>query len=158
MKSQIAVFIIFAAGILQAKQQIDFINLQEGESINLTFESRGCFHHFIQTIVFTKRKVVNATLFKTDPVNSTPQLTKYVPVETLSLDETDLKKLNSLLRFYRTNKDSGCTTSDYICVKLLRDDQVILNEQYKDESGATYSRKDLLSIPTLLRRFSSTRL
>jgi hypothetical protein len=70
----------------------------------------------------------------------------------VSLSQADLDGLDALLKFYRTNSLTGCTTKDKISISHVRAGKVIATEDFVDASCRSRRVKGVLTIPALLAR------
>ena len=109
------------------EEPISFARLEANSIIKVHFESQGCFHHFVQHFMFTNDMSPQVQIMQPDQ----KRLTGHLAVE-------QLRRLDSLLKFYRETKHSlQCTTVDTIEVVLLRNGAVVKREHYTDDSGET---------------------
>ncbi|MEW6157176.1 MAG: hypothetical protein AB1813_07060 [Verrucomicrobiota bacterium] len=142
---------------LSAADKIDGFNkLAAGETLQMRFTSRGCFHFYTYDVTFTRKGKPTASVVAVRLEWVGPDITyrdaEWQELGALTLSESDLSGLETLLAFYRSNTNSGCTTKDTIKISQIRDGKVIATEQFTDASGSAHEVKGVLTIPSLARR------
>lgn len=109
--------------------------LKEGESLEIHYESRGCFHNSITDVVISEGVVRFLDIHmewdegKKEHVEVARNL-----VGRMVLAEADAAGLDALLMYYAGEPGGGCTTVDEITVKLMMDGEVKREAGYTDGS------------------------
>jgi hypothetical protein len=137
-------FLLVGCKAVSAPKQISFENLEKNESIQVQFNSRGCFHHTAFLLLvekdpsgFNRLATYNQSGERLDPI---------------ALDRVDLKYLNLLMEWYRHNHGGSCTTVDTITVSKHREGLKIAEEHFTDESCELGSRIDMPTFSTYWER------
>jgi hypothetical protein len=155
------VFLICCRSLFAADKVGVFSDLQAGEEMKVDFNSTGCFHQQTYKLSFRRQSevVVSATTFEfvRSEDSSVITATNETALGQVTLSGTDLTGLDKLLRFYRSGRSGGCTTSDRIIVCRLRDGKIVATEHFKDDSCATYEMKELLTMPSLISRIQKSK-
>ena len=133
------------------EQIAGFARLVPGDTLQMRFASEGCFHAYSFDLTFT-RTSVTASAEKWDAAANTYRGGEWLGA--LPLSETDLKDLDALLAFYRTNTVSGCTTINTIKLSQIHGGEAVATEKFTDASCRVEDGnvKGVLSIQSLLRR------
>lgn len=138
-----------------------FSKLAFGDTLQMRFTSKGCFHSYTYDVTFTRKvkptaSVTAVTLEWVGP-GATYRDGKRRELGTLSLTESDLAGLDALLAFYRSNTNRNCTTKDSIKITWVRDGKVIATEEFTDPSCDADDLKGVLTIPSLAQRLPKGR-
>jgi len=135
-----------------------FSKLPPGDILQIRYTSGGCFHFFTYDLAFTRTNgpAVSVEAIRLELDGPDPGA-KYRDAERrelgrLSLSNEELAGLDLLLRFYRTNTVSGCTTYDGIQISQVHDGKVIATEKFVDSSCATRYVNGLVSIQSITQR------
>lgn len=135
-----------------------FVGLASGDRLEVRFTSEGCFHFYACDLTFTRTGHAAVSIAAVQPrwegAGKTYRYSERSELSRLSLSETDLKGLDALLSFYRTNTISGCTTRNSIKISQIHDGTAIATEKFTDASCSVEdgSVKGVLSIDALIRR------
>jgi hypothetical protein len=70
----------------------------------------------------------------------------------LTLTESDLNRLDKLLRFYRSSRSDNCTSTDTIEISQIRDGKIIAIEKIIDKSCDLYGLKNVLTFGEIVGR------
>ena len=138
---------------LSANDQVSlFSELPKGDEIRLIYKTQGCFGGGTCELLFENRTNVSATFwYFQGPSEATKVLGG-----SISLSEADLRGLDKLLWFYRSNPGGDCTTVDEIKVTHLRKKEILATEQFTDRSCShLFSRPEVegvLTIGTLISK------
>lgn len=101
--------------------------LQLGERLHVSYQSRGCFNDGGFEIDFRRTTSVTASSSG----------------HTVRLSRREVAGLDRLFQFYRSRPHGGCTTQDNITISQFRGARKISNEHYVDGSCATNQMKDV---------------
>jgi hypothetical protein len=107
-----------------------FSQLPKGDEIRVVYQSQGCFGGATLELLFKNGTNFTATI----SYLSGPWRTNKSLVGNVSLSEADLRGLDKLLRFYRSNPGGGCTTVDEIEITHLRQKKILAFEHFTDRS------------------------
>jgi hypothetical protein len=135
---QPAVTTVFMATVLAAApsdQSIIFSRLEEHDTVQVEFESQGCFNHSIWSLRFERK---DGLLVSIHPFSKK----KRQPSSVIKLTEDEVKGLDQLLKFYRSNHANGCTTVDSITLTLYRGIKPMRQEKYTDASCSLLDHPD----------------
>ncbi len=148
------------AGVLQATvwagEPVSVSGLKKGESIEVRFSSRGCFHSGTELIVIADGFAKFSDLeMKWDEVRKESVEVSRKVVGEVKLDERDAVKLDKLFEFYAGEPGSGCTTVDAIKVRVFRNGECVRSVLYEDGSCGTYEMEGVLTFPALKRRLET---
>lgn len=106
-------------------------------ALEIRYESQGCFHHDVRTIVVRANPEPQAEISRGG---------------TIALSREDIAGLDNLITFYRAGPGSGCTTRDDITLRWLRQGKPVLVETIVDESCASYFDESILTLRELVVR------
>ncbi len=153
--------ILSSLGTAYAAEKINgFAQLAPGDTLQIRFTSRGCFHSYSYDLTFTRTPEPSVSVAAVRLALEGPEpRPKYRDAERrerghLPLSESDFAGLDTLLGFYRTNSLAGCTTHDEIKISEIRDGKVIATEKFKDASCRAHDVKGVLLIDALVQRLS----
>ena len=133
-----------------------------GESIVVNFRSQGCFQssHFELILTAADGDVsvsgVDLSAYWDEQKKKIIENSRRV-LRSVRLSERDALRLDCLFEFYRGTNNGGCTTVDKISVSRNSSAGAVTSEHFTDASCATYDRRDLLTIPELVRRMTPKR-
>jgi hypothetical protein len=118
-----------------------FSNLPEGDQLEISFRSSGCFKRDAYNLTF--HRATETTAFISD-----------LEGRQLTLSKADVDGLDRLMRSYRSIVVTPviCTTSDSITISQRHEGEIVATEEYSDGSCATGAMKDITRIPDLVRR------
>jgi hypothetical protein len=109
------------------------------------YKSRGCFGGETFELLFKNGTSFSATLwYFRGPSEATKVLARSV-----SLSEGDLRGLDELLLFYRSNPGGWCTVVDEIKITHLRENEVSATERFTDRSCRSREVEGVLTFSTL---------
>lgn len=138
-------------------------SLARSDSLQISFESTGCFHFHSFEITISRAqqytaKVVEIQQQGPTAFNNEVKVNPPVRVELgeLVLSHGDVAGLDGLLRFYRSKKPDGCTTTDRIAISKTHAGAVVATEQFVDQSCRS-DGKNLLRIADLAHRLKTTK-
>jgi hypothetical protein len=134
------------AGSVLAAEPISFRKLPDGDTIEVTFQSFGCFHQAAHALDFARGKEMTVDILSLVPPKRGKALGK------ITVSDRDLAGLDRLMKFYRSKQPGGCTTVDTIGVVQKHDGKVVAEEKYTDSTCATYDKKDLTLFSALISR------
>ena len=136
-----------------AADKVDtFSELPVSDTLRVRFVSNGCFHSSVHELVLGGGAPRTVAVFalagqRTGAKNSVPQ----EDLGQVNLTDSDLKGLDSLLRFYRSGADGGCTTVDTIEIAQIRGGKTIATERFTDRSCSTYGREGVTTFSDVIR-------
>lgn len=128
---------------LESKKALDY------DKLLVNYSSNGCFHHINYQFSFVKNKVLASekiAQWKKD-WNSEDAFNE---LGSLTLSDLDMKGLDNLLDFYKTNKKTGCTTKNHIEYKYFKAGKLIKSTEYLDASCTNDT--SLFTFPELANR------
>ena len=128
-----------------AKGVRDFASLKTDETMEVEFESSGCFNHDLYSFKFHRGNHPQVTIYNKSRGH----------LGTIPITDADLKALDATLSFYRKNKGSGCTTTDKIVLKRISKTSVS-EEEFTDSSCDLLSREHPEHFPDVARRVAGT--
>jgi hypothetical protein len=109
-----------------------FAHLAKGRTVQVTYESVGCFHG--ETFAFTFRRALALTVeimeirYHRDTPSQKKLVARRLPLGTVAVSDDEAAGLDRLLDFYRGAKPAGCTTVDSISL-TIRDGKRVISEQ-----------------------------
>jgi hypothetical protein len=152
MRTTILAFLLSAPFAL-AGNQVSFQQLPAGDSIHVTFTSSGCFHYETYEFDFQRAATVTAKVTQVEhrwnEAKKRNEEAKRTPLGTVTLTEAEIAGIDRLFRFYRSNKNGGCTTVDRITATQTSGKAVTATEFFNDASCATYDMKNLTRLPSI---------
>jgi hypothetical protein len=133
-------------------------SLPRTDTLQISFTSTGCFHFdsYEVSVRRTDRYSVSVVeIFEKGPTAFDQQISESPPTRVelgeLLLSRKEVVGLDRLLKFYRSKKPEGCTTTDTISISRIRNGNVIATEQFVDQSCRA-DGKHLLRIPEFAQR------
>ncbi len=156
MKNTLAcLLLLFSAVACSADNRVTaFSDLPKGDTIAVRYSSLGCFHSFTYELLYSPQGDGSFEVHEVQSMRSTP--TQRQPKETrtfrgrITLGPGEAKKLDSMIAFYRTNSNGGCTTTDSVRLRQIRRGRTLAEESFVDASCATFSQPDLLTFSHLI--------
>ncbi len=150
-------FILITAGHCLCAHATDtiatFSSLPTSDSLEIRFTSRGCFHFYTYDFVFRHASVSVASVTQQWSKKKQQYIeTSREMLGQVQLTDADIKRLDELLRFYRSQRDNGCTTVDTITFSQLRDGKTIATEQFVDGSCSIDTTNSFATLPEIARR------
>ncbi len=158
MKLALALHFLLMA-LFQARA-LDFSQMEDGDRIEVTLHSVGCFHDF--TCYYEVRKDKDSHFFteyaikwKRSPV---PEIEEKMAEGTLRLTPQEIIGLDALLGYYRGKKDGGSTTQVDLVVEFFERGRRVGLQKLYDQTGGLglMNRKDLVTFNSLSRRLKET--
>ncbi len=139
--------------VSETKKDFVFSRLLEGQRIEVGYRSSGCFRSVNKQFVFESGKV------QVYDVEFDPQsrMEKRVDVGSVTLDRNDVIALDGLLRFYRTNPEGYCTTTDTIYIEFKQGERTLATEAFKDAT-CTPSSSEMLKLADLAQRVQNKQI
>lgn len=132
MKFVLSIWFAFTAVIgFAAEPPISFQHIPEGNTIEVMFESKGCFHHGRYQFVFQGARAVVIKM----------EAKRNIPVGAVTLSKSELAGLDRLLIFYRERRPGLCTTSDTIALTQKTGGKVVKREFFQDDTCETDEMK-----------------
>jgi len=153
-------FVLIMAGHCLCAHAADkiatFSSLPTSDSLEVRFTSGGCFHFYTYDFVFrhgakSSVSVASVTLQWSEKKKQYSEKSRE-KLGQVHLTDADLKGLDELLRFYRSQPGGGCTTVDTITVSQSRDGKTIATEQFVDGSCRTHTKNSFTTLPEIARR------
>ena len=155
----VSTLLVFAP-IRDAKILPSISNLSKDEKIEVEFRSFFCF---VDLYDFSHNS--NIFTFEHDHVTIYALKTGWSETENKrihlgktklgerELQEADTKGLDKLFAFYASGPSSGCTTINWITVKLFRNNTLVDVKNFTDGSCETDGMKDVLTLEALRSPF-----
>lgn len=88
-----------------------FARLAPGDTLQVSFASEGCFHAYSYDLTFTRTTVTVTEVVWDAAANAYREGAR---LGKLPISDADIKSLDGLLAYHRTNRVSGCTTINTI--------------------------------------------
>ncbi len=129
---------------------ISFQNLPVGDTIEVTFESSGCFHHVTYFWNFRRSDKGNVTA-RVRGESGNAEIEAKMRGEGV-VSSKDLAGLDRLLEYYRAGRPGGCTTVNTITLVWSGGIGEIAREKYVDGTCGTYDNKKLVLFSNLLAK------
>ncbi|MGJ8638254.1 MAG: hypothetical protein ACSHYA_02580 [Opitutaceae bacterium] len=151
--------LFFTSCTLLSAQVPLFQKLAEGERVEVTFSSSGCFHNSTELFIFkgsTVEVYQLASIWSEQTKESSAG--KGTRLGELVLSSDDLKKLDKLFKFYTKPAFGGCTTVDTIKVEHYKEKDLLSTTDFQDGTCATYDMKSLLTFGELRKRLAEAKL
>jgi len=155
MKTLLLLFLLITLPALAAEPS--FAAMENGDRIEITHHSFGCFHNVIS--YYEVRKVGAAFFFTQYAItwdkSVPPQMVEKKVIGELTLTAEDIVGLDGLIRYYRTRRPSSSTTEVYVVVEYFEGGRRIKVENLDDGSGSVglEKRENLISLGELTARF-----
>jgi|GEM_PF-1426865 len=113
-----------------------FENLSGERSVEVEFDSTGCFHHITYEFEFRRGETLAAKVTevteKWDESKKPVRTTTRKVLGTVKLTPDEARGLDRLMAFYRKPKFGGCTTVDSISIKVMEGTETVATENYTD--------------------------
>lgn len=132
-----------------------FSSLPRTDTIEIRFNSSGCFHDYTYDYTFqigTTSSVSIASVKQTWSLKNKRIEESRSALGIVPLTATDLKGLDELLQFYRSEPAGGCTTVDRVTVSQLRNGKPIATEQFIDRTCCALDTNRFTTLPEIARR------
>jgi hypothetical protein len=155
MKLLLAIF--FLTALCAHAAEPSFSNMEEGDRVEMTSRSKGCFHDV--TSYYEVRKSNGSCLFTEYAITWSKitfgQITEKKVIGVVQLTQGDIEGIDGLLKFYRGKKEAFSTTQDSLLVEYFEGDKRIKVENLLDESGGygLEKKKGVTSFFELTKRF-----
>jgi hypothetical protein len=155
MKLLLAISFLIAVSAWAAEPS--FSNMEEGDSVEMTFRSTGCFHNI--TGYYEVRKSNGSSFFTEYAITWDKKIpgvmTEKKVIGVGQLAQHDIEGLDGLLRYYRGKKEGGSTTQASLLVEYFEGGKRIKVESLEDGSGGPglEGKKDIASFFELTQRF-----
>lgn len=138
---------------------LGFAVMENGDRIEATLHSTGCFHNSTYYYEVTKTdgtyqfREYKITWNKAGP----PKMLTKKPLGTIKLTANEVAGLDKYLSFYRGKKEVSSTTQSSLLVEYFESGKRVKTEQLKDESGGhgLEQRKDIVTFYSLAARFEN---
>lgn len=137
-----------------------FSRMEDGDRIELTQHSQGCFHD--NTTYYEVKRTKGSYLFTeyliTWKPGPTPQIAEKKARGTLTLTAQEVAGLDALLEFFRGKKSVGSTTTVSLIVECHEAGRLVAVENLFDGSGGhgLDSRKDVTTFYALANRLGGS--
>lgn len=143
---------VFAAG-----SELSFSTMEDGDRVEITHSSTGCFHDITLYYEISRRDGVSVfvqyaiTWEKGIP----PKIAEKKVIGELKLTKNEIEGLESFLRFYRGKKEAISTTQSSLIVEYFEGTRRVGVENIHDGSGGhgLENRKDVVQFFQLAARF-----
>jgi hypothetical protein len=143
--------IVVEAGTHRAlfrRRRIELERLAPGDQVAVHFQSQGCFHRINGDFILTRTEAGLAVEVQRANGNLAPG---WHLVTRRTLEITEVRGLDRLLAFYRSDRPSGCTTVERVTFRVLRGNLQGTEERYRDGSCEAFERSDPYPVGALLR-------
>jgi hypothetical protein len=153
--AHIVVFFGFAAAA--SAGQLSFATMEEGDRVEVTYSSTGCFHD--TTFYYEVRRVDGVSVFTQYAITwqqgVPPKIAEKKVLGESRLTKKEIDGLDAFLRFYRGKKEASSTTQSTMLVEYYEGSKRVGVETLHDESGGygLEGRKDIVQIFELADRF-----
>lgn len=155
MKTALLTYLCSAA--LAVAGDLGFSLMENGDAVEITHHSTGCFHD--STSYYEVIKLNDVYQFRQYAItwdkSYPPKIREKKMIGETALSAADVKGLDELLRFYRGEKEASSTTQDSLLIEYLEPDKRLKTERLKDVSGGygLDKRKDIVTFYALTERF-----
>ena len=155
---------LFVSGVFAADRGdriAGFAAMKDGDKIETTYWSTGCFHDRTYELTFAKASnITTVAITQVARDNIFSGGTNRAALGMVTLSKADIKGLDKLLTLYRKPQQGGCTTTDTITFTHERGGKTISKEKIED--GACVARifntkKGKKEVVDLLDLISKTR-
>lgn len=154
MKHLLALLLLLP-GFVHART-LGFSQMEDGDRIEVTLHSTGCFHDY--TSYYEVRKDKGTHLFTEYAITwkrgAAPTIEEKKVVGTLKLTAQEITGLDALLEYYRGKKNGGSTTQVDLMVEYYEPGRQVGVEKLFDQTGGfgLENRKDVVAFESLSRR------
>jgi hypothetical protein len=124
---------------------ISFEQLKPGQRLMVDYRSQGCFHKAGYMFTFTRSSSLQAEI-EPSKENWHANKSRENYRKPLTFSAGQITRLENLLRYYRANKDGGCTTVDHVEFKLMEGDKTLATEAFVDATCITDLPPDTLRL------------
>ncbi|MFO1485998.1 MAG: hypothetical protein U1F71_21735 [Verrucomicrobiaceae bacterium] len=146
------VLVLMLPGFVHART-LGFSQMEDGDRIEVTLRSTGCFHDYTFYYEFRKDKGSHlfteyAITWKRSPV---PEIEEKKAMGTLKLTAQEITGLDALLEYYRSKKDGSSTTQVSLVVEFYEPGRQVGVERLFDQTGGfgLENRKDVVTFRAL---------
>jgi len=135
-----------------AEKLTPFAKLPATDELQVRFASSGCFHSTTHEFTFRRGATSTVAVASVKAEWSDAKHKDREELGQVALSDSDLKGLDELLRFYRSNPRGGCTTIDRITISRVRNGKTLATEEFTDGSCSTYQLKGVTTLSEIVRR------
>lgn len=120
-----------------ARPQIRFRGLPANQKVVIDFKSTGCYHRLQCKLEYSR---LPSPAIRVEEVvypdsGGVPSAVDHTTDRGLvALHQADVRRLDNLLRFYRTRRKGRCTTLNDVTFSLRQGDRVLTTETFQDSS------------------------
>ena len=127
---------------IAAESKISFVALKPGDEIRIEFESTGCFHSYKEEIKVFRTNEFRALLVTLRPIEKTAtKRVQEIPPKEMVLSDSDVRKLDATLAYYRGLKGGLCTTTDKVKITQFHEGKISSTETYVDRTCGLIDRR-----------------
>ena len=135
-----------------AEEAFSVSGLKADETLEVSYESQGCFHNSALQISITAGEVKMVEIIrKSDAEKKESKAVSTVELGKITLDAGSIAGLDRLLKFYADVPNSYCTTVDKITVEKKKGNETVRRAAYTDASCATYEMKGVVTFGQIER-------
>jgi len=142
------------------RSRIQVSALQDGEFIDVSFDSSGCYHRDKLTFTISSSNGVTSVAGFESSLRWSDAEREPLPANKglgpLVLSHADCILIDKLLEYYRSDLEDGCTTVDQVKLTLISRTRGTVKENYEDGSCSTYDRRDILTFRALAQRMAKS--
>ena len=157
MKLTLAVY--FLATCFASAGPLWFTYMEDGDRVEVTEHSTGCFHNDVSYFEIEKRQGVYSfrEYVVTWEKGIAPKILEKKAVGEITLELSDVERLDGLLGFYRGDKEASSTTVVSLVFEYFEPKGRVGIERLIDGSGGygLEKRKDVITFQELAHRFGN---
>lgn len=154
MKLILSIYLFAASFAFSAG--LSFSGMEDGDKIEVSEHSKGCFHDATSYYEITKTNgtYVFRELAISWDKSTPPKVLEKKTIGTIELTQNDIVGLDGLLKFYRGKKEASSTTQVSLLFQFYDNKGVVTPEALKDGSGGygLEQMKDVVTFYQLTKR------
>ena len=153
----ITLIAFFSSTAFVAAGELSFAAMEDGDRVEITHSSKGCFHDTTLYYEVSRRDGVSvfAQYAITWEKGIPPKIAEKKVIGELTLTKNEIVGLDGFLRFYRGKKEASSTTQSSLLVEYYEGSKRVRVESLHDESmgHGLDKRKDVVQLFELAARF-----
>ncbi len=135
-----------------AEEAFSVSGLKADETLEVSYESEGCFHNSALQISITAGEVKMVEIIRqSDADKKVSKAVSTIELGKITLDAESIAGLDRLLNFYADMPNNYCTTVDKITVEKKKGNGTVRRATYTDASCATYEMKGVVTFGQIER-------
>ncbi len=157
LRAALFVSSLFACAFSAAAADLSFATMEDGDRVEITHSSKGCFHDTTLYYEVSKRDGVSSFVQYaiTWEKGATPKIVEKKILGELKLSKYQIDGLDAFLRFYRGKKEASSETSSSLLVEYFEGSKRVGVEHLHDGSmgHGLDEREDVVQFYQLAARF-----